>query len=307
MNDVMAMFDINQVCKRNACRRAIAVVVTSFALCAAAAAQDAIDPELLAAKSKDKASAARVVMLDGASPQAATLLATPLLSYADNPRGIHDARLWLYQAGQRPAALMKTEYMTLNGRERWVYCAASLSNSRMTLTLPSGREWTSSKPGVEWKALPTDLQPGNTPAARLRQLKNAARRFAATSFDDMSAAGAQEMRLLNQPLHRYAAPDEGVVDAALFGLTNNGTNPDLVLAVEIVRDGSEQAEWRFAASQMTSARLQLRLDDQEVWTAPYVRTNPGRMHDQERWMFVAEFSETQGASAPDRPTKSQPQ
>jgi hypothetical protein len=273
---------------------------------ASVAAQEAIDPESLAAKSKENAAATHIVIL-GTEPRDATLLATPLFSYADNPRGIHDARLWLYRSGQRPAALLKTEYMTLSGRTRWVYCAASWSTDRMQATLPSGRQWTSTKPGVDWATLPTDFQVGATPTARLRQLKEVARRFTATSVDEVGAAGAQEMRLLNQPLHRYADPDAGLIDAALFGLTNNGTNPDLVLAIEIVREASGPSEWRFAASQMTSARLHLRLDDREVWTAPYVRTRPGKLHDQERWMFVAEFTEVNSAPASDRSGQSQPQ
>jgi hypothetical protein len=265
-----------------------------LALAGVVRADDALDSAALAAKSKANAEATKFVRLDGAKSLPLNLSPKPLLSYADNPRGIHDARLWLLQVDQRPAALMKTEYMTLNGWPQWVYCVSSWSKPNIQVTLPLGKQWTSSKPGVEWQSLPTDFSTSETAAGRLRQLKETARRFSATSIDEVAPAGAQEMRLLNQPLVRYSAPGEGILDAALFGLTNNGTNPDLILALEIVGNTGGPLEWRYAAAQMTSARLHMRLDDKEVWAAPYVRVVTGSLHDQERWMFVAEFPESQG-------------
>jgi hypothetical protein len=261
-------------------------VFTALAVSTACAQDDQADEQAaLQAAAKQQAQATKVLLREGGTATAVELLAAPVMSYADNPRNIHDARLWVFHQQQRPVALLKTEYMTITKGREWLFCVASLATSPIEVTLANGREWNSSQPGLVWQPLPIELAPAGTPTARLRQLRELAKRFSGTSRDVQN--GLQEMRLLAQPLYRYAAPQQKLVDAAIFGLTNNGTNPDLLIVLEILGGKEAPPTWRFAAAQMTTAELKLRWDDREVWTAPAAMFSRG-LRDQQRWMFYSD-------------------
>jgi hypothetical protein len=91
----------------------------------------------------------------------------------------------------------------------------------------------------------------------------------------------QELRLLASPLHRFAAPDKNVLDGAVFGLTSNGTNPDVLLIVEALRDEESKSRWRYAVVGMTGDAVEVVHQKAKVWTKPYT-DGPG---DHRSWMW----------------------
>lgn len=282
----MSQLITNSFPKRGSLRSSAVVATVLVASSAFAESRAELDPKALQAAAKAQAEGTTVRIGEGEQGVLVERLSKPILTYVDNARSIHDARLWLYQTGARPVALLKTEFITIKAKPEWMYCAASLTEAPVGMTLANGRRWTSTKPGIEWQTLAFDIPPADSSTGRLRQLKELARRFTATSRDVQN--GLQEMRLLNQPMHRYAIPDEHVVDGALFGLTNNGANPDLLLLLEARRLDSVPFEWRFSAAQMTTAELLLRFNDREVWRGPAVTFARG-LQDQQRWMFFSEI------------------
>src|SRR5947209_16964183 len=75
-----------------------------------------------------------------------------------------------------------------------------------------------------------------------------------------------ELRLLPQPVHRYAAPKKGIVQGALFAFVQ-GTDPDVFLLVEARGENLASARWQFATTRMTAAEVRLRHREKEIWKA----------------------------------------
>jgi hypothetical protein len=215
----------------------------------------------------------------------ATVHPDPLMKYTDVPRRIEMATLWVWQDEGRPVALGKVEaYRRKEGTE-WLYCFTSASTGLVDAKWPDGRHFKASKPGVEWAKLDGPA-PQETAAGRLRQMKELFQRFSATTRDDVLKT-SDELRPLARPLHEYTSPKHGVVHGALCGFAANGTNPDVVVALEAVRaeDGQDAPKtWRFSVIGMTAGGISVKLDKNEVYTRPYARS-PG---DFDTWTYFPE-------------------
>jgi hypothetical protein len=223
---------------------------------------------------QQRAEAVRIATIGGPKKITGELVKSPVFNYSDQPRSIIDATLWVWNVNGRPAALGKIEYYEYRDqpalRDRhWFYCLASLSPDLIEFEASDGHRWAAQAPGMNLAELPDGPAPGDTEATRLRQFKQLARRFSATLLDDWAKPPRrQEMRLLSRQLFRYADEKNGLVDAALFGLTSNGTNPDAILAIELHHGKDGTRQWRYGFAGMTDGRLSARLDDKEVWTKP---------------------------------------
>ena len=203
------------------------------------------------------------------------LVAAPVFRYSDEVRHIEAAGIWLWTDRGRPAAAMKVEHYQPGIHPRpWLYCFASLSSELVTAEWEGDPKYQARKPGVMWK--PLDDAPAKTRAARLAQMREIARRFSAEIKD--LEENVRQMRLLPRPLYRY---DEGlvdVVDGALFGFTGTGTNPDLLLLLDLPKDGG----WRFGFAGMTAEGLTVRLKEAAVWQIPHT-AGKGQVFD--NWTY----------------------
>ena len=120
-------------------------------------------------------------------------------------------------------------------------------------------------------SLSANLHFKQPPRAGLRQMKELVQRFAVTSRDDLLKT-SDELRPLARPLHEYSAPKHGVVQGVLCGFTANGTNPDVLVAVEAVADDKGMAKsWRYAVIPMTAGGISVKFDKTEVFTRAYAR------------------------------------
>ena len=80
---------------------------------------------------------------------------------------------------------------------------------------------------------------------------------------------------------------EGVVQNSLNRLTANGTNPDVIVALEAVRpaEGKDAPpSWRYGVVCMTAAGVTVKLDKEEVFSKPYTKS-PG---DFDTWTWFLE-------------------
>jgi hypothetical protein len=192
------------------------------------------------------------------------------MKYTDVPRRIEMATLWVWQHEGRPLAVGKVEVYQRKEGEQWLYCFTSASSGLVDARWPDGRHFQARQPGVVWKPL-TGPAPLETAAGRLRQMKELFQRFTATARDD-ALKSSEELRPLARPLHEYSAPRYGVVQGHLCGLTANGTNPDVIVALEAVgtaKDGERPKSWRYAVIGMTASGISVKLDQVEVYTRPY--------------------------------------
>jgi hypothetical protein len=241
--------------------------------------------QMLADASRARAEGIAVNVAAGGRTIKATVHPNPLMKYTDVPREIEMATLWVWQDEGRPVALGKVEAYRRKGRPQWVYCFASASTGLVGAAWPDGRRFQASTPGIEWGAL-NGPAPRETASRRRQQLKELFRRFSATARDDVLKT-SDELRPLARPLHEYSSPKQGVVQGVVCGFTDNGTNPDVLVALEAVRpaegkDGS--TSWRYGVICMTASGVSVKLDKAEVFTRPYVRS-PG---DQDKWTWILE-------------------
>lgn len=225
------------------------------------------DRDASLSKMQERAKVA-TVKVQSARPITAKLHEKPLFRYSDEERKIEDGTLWAFEDQGRPFALQKVEhYPTFPVERRWLYCFSSLATDTVQADWPGEQTYESKSAGLEWKELPNAPALASTAAVRLTQLRTAARRFSARLERSNTVGGTNEMRLISTPLHRYTSKAHRVLDGALFGLTATGTNPDVVIALEI----DDANRWRYGVNRMTLEGLSVKLDEKEVWTCPHLQ------------------------------------
>ncbi|HVX12873.1 MAG TPA: hypothetical protein VHC22_16945 [Pirellulales bacterium] len=122
--------------------------------------------------------------------------------------------------------------------------------------------WSPAK-GVERAALPDAPEPATGAAQRLRQIKTLAGGFTGNSIGP--DGGRWELRLLSNPLYRYALDEtEEVLDGALFTLTQ-GTDPEVLILIEARRVDGEY-KWQYCLGRFSDYKLAVRYRDREIWT-----------------------------------------
>jgi hypothetical protein len=214
------------------------------------------------------------------------LLKEPLITYTDEPLCINAATVWTWTAKKdgRPLALCKVEHYDIARLARageWLYCFTSLAPDLIHAEWSDGHQWTARKPGVSFQSVPDAGAPGETPAARLRQMKELSRQF--TAAFDFNQKNKEELRLLARPLYRYADSDAGIIDGAVFAAAMNGTNPTAIFLIEVQQQG-EQKVWRFGVAAMTDGAVVVKYDGKEVWSKPALHA-PGTSFDNWTYFF----------------------
>lgn len=231
-----------------------------------------------------RAEGIKVLVLVDDEKVAADAVPEPLMRFSDQPRAIRDATMWCWRHGGRPVALFKTHMVGGNENEwTWLDGLYSLSPELIEVQWADGHHFASRKPGLKLSAVPEEPEPADKPRGRLQEMKEIARRFEITILP--SEGNKQVMRLLPRALYRYSAPNDGLLDGALFGFTSNGTNPDAVLAIELVRSAETAGAWQYGIAQLTTGGLSARWDDREVWSATQKSITPTAF-DEWTWFWA---------------------
>ena len=197
-----------------------------------------------------------------------TVETEPLFRYDDPTRGYEDGTVWRLGKSGRPLAIITTEL-----HPRYGYHGTNSSNPRMVYDLLSlspkplrSRSkdliWTPQTSAVNMKALAVDVVVADTPARRMLQMKQIARRF--TGVQEVSDPGLDErqlaLRLLPQNIDRYQSGESPNSDGAIF-LFVAGRMPGFILVLET--DGTN---WEFGAGRLSGpSTLALSFDNEEVW------------------------------------------
>lgn len=212
-----------------------------------------------------------VVRRAGGQGEPVELHGEPLLRYSDQPRGFVDSTLWCWKIESRPVALAKIEMgVAANKTLFWMNCVASLDDGPISMTLGGVHALSTIKPGFELQRIPRGPIPEKTAPARLRQMKELIGRFAGTIHSkhrDNPELVPEELRLLPSPLYRYAGETKEIRDGVIFALTTNGTNPALMIVIELRLGEGDSQEWKYGIVNMTADEVHLRLDEVEIWVA----------------------------------------
>jgi hypothetical protein len=197
------------------------------------------------------------------------LLDRPLLTYGDSARANTNGTLWAYGTSGRPLAILEL-YQGSATDTRWVHAVSLTGTSTVTMKTPLAATWSPASTQIEPAPFDKAGAPLDREQRRTRQLKELARRFSAHEFWDPDNSRF-ELRLLEQPVHRYKHPEAGLHDGAVFILAH-GTNPEVILLIEALGKTPEAARWHYSLARLGSAELHVELDGKEVWTR---RRTPG--------------------------------
>lgn len=227
------------------------------------ATQDTQSAERLASMRR-RAEHTQVFVVDDNRRDEAKMRAEPVFRYADQPRGIVDATLWVWGEPGRPVALEKVEYYPPTPTN-WTYCLASLSSGLIAAEWRGERRWAATKPGIEMRLLEEGPEPSTTKPGRMRQMRDIARRFTVKGSEGTSRG--EQLRLMSQPIHRYADDKADLEDGTIFGF-GSGTNPNCLLLVELRARGEPDERWQYGLVGMSAESLRAKLDDRDVWYFP---------------------------------------
>jgi len=72
------------------------------------------------------------------------------------------------------------------------------------------------------------------------------------------------MRLLSRPIYEYADPKTDEFRGGVLGFTTTGTNPDVLVILEVGGEAGDPS-WNYAAARMTASGVTLKHRDQTVW------------------------------------------
>jgi hypothetical protein len=210
----------------------------------------------------------------------------PVLRYSNAERDIGslDGAAFLWLSGARPIAAVSYSIRRLRN-EAYRECT-SFSGSPLVCRKGEQPVWAPKTGGLLAQKLVDAPAPAAGKVQRLTQMRELARRFAADTFNPRTDDTTQ-LRLLTQPLYRFADEKLEVIDGGLFAFVVSN-DPELFLLLEAV-GSTDKALWQYSLARMSSQKLVIRLDDKEVWsttnywqdksddrrTGPYVEARTG--------------------------------
>jgi hypothetical protein len=218
-------------------------------------------------------------------PREVEMIGEPLFRFNDSARDFSDGSIWGYGGKGRPLAILSLSLHPHNGdRLGWLYEINSLTSLPVEGRFAGPQTWSTRKPGLEFQELPNGPAGAARESGRNRQFRELSARFSGyESFRKSPTAKLEryELRLIPRPIHRYADPDTGLIDGALF-LLSYGTNPEVVLAIELVRETDERTVWKYALTRTSYAELHVELDGKPIWTPPHL---DGTRSSDPYWLF----------------------
>ena len=142
------------------------------------------------------------------------LIEQPLLIFGDTARLYENGTLWAFGKSGRPVAFI--ELFQGRDRTRWSESVTLTAQTHhVVMRTPEGTRWMPQKTQIEPALIPRYPAPAANGTARLRQMKDLARRFTAHEFWDPNNSRF-ELRLLVQPVHRYSDAKVGLHDGTAF-------------------------------------------------------------------------------------------
>jgi len=203
------------------------------------------------------------------------LVDRPLLAFGDSTRATSRGSLWTWseRGADRTRPVLFLELYQIGGFEgQWFHAISLASKPNVALDAPGAPRWQPKTSDARFVPLDEAPEPTAKEAGRLRQLRDAARRFTAHEFWHPENS-RHELRVLPQPIHRYSDPAERVQDGAVFAIVH-GTNPEAVLLIEILDSSADSGSagsgsdgagrWQYAVLRSSDAEGRIQLDGKEV-------------------------------------------
>lgn len=192
----------------------------------------------------------------------------PLLRWSNPVGGARDGIVVLWTDGDRPV-VVATVFQSKGGD--WVQESSSFASRSFVMREGNQVLWEARKQEDEFRPLEKSPMPAASGTKRLAQMRSIAREFVV--FDDFASTNQtvrHELRLLSNPLYRYEAKDQGVVDGAVFVFAL-GTDPELILVLEAREKDDGNRDWFYRFEAMTAWAVEVKRQERTIWsvgTAP---------------------------------------
>ncbi len=203
----------------------------------------------------------------------------PILRWSNPERGQIYGNVFLWTHDGRPS-VVGSLYKWYAPFTHMSHEFHSLSTGGLNGRFQAKDAWNTDEPGVVFADLPEAGEVATTPAARLTQMRQLARRFVARSTDPDGQT--VDLRLLPQPVYRYEltpnAEKLGLRDGGLFAFVQ-GTDPEIWLLIEAHGAPVNQpAHWRYACVRMNSIALKVDYQGKELWSVPPISSRDVGSH-----------------------------
>jgi hypothetical protein len=209
------------------------------------------------------------------------LLPEPVLRWSNPNVGEIHGNVFLWTRNTRPV-VVGSLFKWFSPHTHTSHEFQSLSEDTFLASYDGKDAWAAKAPGVKFVALERVEVPADSAPRRLAQMRAIARRFAG---DETTREGVdQKLRLLPQPVYRYQAPREDVIDGAIFAFVL-GTDPEILLLLEARAERDGKARWQFAAGRMQNIALRLKFDDRQVWDVQQLEWATAFDHTQPYTLF----------------------
>jgi hypothetical protein len=205
--------------------------------------------------------------LDDAKRTELELKDDPLLRWSNPAVGSIHGGVFIWTHRGRPVAVASI-FKWFSPLDSMAFEVHSLSTERLIGIRGTSEIWKSSRPGVEFKPVAGAPVPAGTPAARLSQMRTISNDFTVDKTDRDESQTQQRMRLLTQPIFRYASQAEHVTDGGLFGFVQ-GTDPEVFLILE-ARETDAGSAWHYALARMNSTIFKVNYREKEVWAVDVI-------------------------------------
>jgi hypothetical protein len=215
------------------------------------------------------------IMLPG-HDSPAKLIKEPVLRWSNPAVGEVHGNVFLWTVDTRPAAVGSL-FKWFSPHKHTSHEFQSLAEGKLSAKYEGREVWTTKSAGVSFVPLAAEA-PADTAQRRLAQMRQLARRF--TGHLTTREGEQHELRLLTQPVYRYAAKGADVLDGGLFALVQ-GTDPDILFLLEARSD----AKWHFAAARMQNCALAVQFDGREIWSAAQLEWSVAFDHSQPYTLF----------------------
>src|SRR5262249_25753815 len=189
------------------------------------------------------------------------LQSEPVLKWSNPDRGEVHGNVFLWTRNGRPL-VVGSLFKWFSPFTHMTHEFQSFAEEPLRATFHGKPVWKTSQSALNFMDVPKAAAPAASEAQRLLQVKQLAKDF--SGWKKERDGIETELRLLPQPIHRYAAPKQGIINGALFTLVH-GTDPEIFVLIEARGQDAARAHWQFAATRMNSVQLKLRHKDQQVW------------------------------------------
>ena len=206
----------------------------------------------------------------GAVRQNFKRLDEPVYRFDDPARRTSDGTTWVWCDSGRPSALVTvTKHESPGGGHHWLTELTSLVPGPISATIEGVGVWQPSETGAPMRKFSKAPVPALDATNRLRQMKDLARQIKA--FETNKPRGQPtvdryELRVLPQPVVRYADAKSGLIDGAMF-IIAYGRNPEIVMLVEVRREGSSEPAWLCGFARVAEWTTHVAFDGKEIWSS----------------------------------------